>query len=548
MPAAITTARFRPVFGALLVGIATATAPCAVSAGTISSWSGSTSAAWSLNGNWVVPANKPTASGTYSLVYSGTPTNTTSNNNVGVVNIDSILFSNNGSVGQTSAFTVGSTLTNSITLLNGATITTTAVSGTTLQDTLSSAVTMSGTSTFSLGTDHGVRLTGSISGSGTVVKQGAGELVFTSASTITGGFGGIRIDSGAVTLQGSEKLAALNGLTVSIGGSAAGTLTLSGGASATSGTSTVNFQMGNDATIQLTNSPSLNTRFSAADFNVANAAVTTGKTLSFTGGGSGNQQSVTVDGVIRDNSANGGIVDVAFGGKNIYVLNAASTYTGSTSVVSSVLVNGTLASPTVTVSSTAGIGGYLGGSGLISGTLSVFSGGSFAPGGTASGSTLTDSVATFTVGSLALNSGATTALSVTGTSPGILNGFDQVAFTGGSTSLTYGGLLDLALSGSYANYTTFDLFSGFTSQVGDFTSIALSALGTPYQGLTFSGPTGGVWETNKNGSGQSLKFDQSTGTLAVVPEPSAWVIATIGTSLFSLSRWRQRAARRVRVA
>jgi len=533
------TTAFCAAFFALVGIVAAGTA----SAGTISSWSGSTSTVWTANGNWVVPANRPTTSGTYSLVYSGTPTNTTSNNNVGVVSIDSILFSNNGSTGQTSAFTVGSTSTNSLTLLNGATITTTAVSGTTLQDTLSAAVTMSGTSTFSLGEGHGVRLTGSISGRGTVVKQGAGDLVFTAASTITGGFGGMQIDSGDVTLQGSEKLTALDGLTLSIGGAAAGTLTLSGGAGATSGTSTVNFQMGNDATIQLTNSPSLNTRFSAADFNAANPAVTTSKTLSFTGGGSGNQQTVTVDGVIRDNSVNGGIVNVAFGGKNIYVLNAASSYTGSTAVVSSVLVNGTLASPTVTVSSTAGIGGSLGGSGLISGTLSVFSGGSFAPGGTASGSTLTDSIATITLGSLALNSGATTSLSVTGTTPGILNGFDQVAFTGGSSSLTYGGFLNLTLSGSYANDTTFDLFSGFTSQGGDFTSIALSALGTPYQGLTFSGPTGGVWETNKNGSGQSLKFDQSTGALVIVPEPStyAMVLAGLACGGYSLARRRKRA-------
>ena len=533
------TTAFCAAFFALVGIVAAGTA----SAGTISSWSGSTSTVWTANGNWVVPANRPTTSGTYSLVYSGTPTNTTSNNNVGVVSIDSILFSNNGSTGQTSAFTVGSTSTNSLTLLNGATITTTAVSGTTLQDTLSAAVTMSGTSTFSLGEGHGVRLTGSISGRGTVVKQGAGDLVFTAASTITGGFGGMQIDSGVVTLQGSEKLTALDGLTLSIGGAAAGTLTLSGGAGATSGTSTVNFQMGNDATIQLTNSPSLNTRFSAADFNAANPAVTTSKTLSFTGGQEGNQQTVTVDGVIRDNSVNGGIVNVAFDEKNIYVLNAASSYTGSTSVVSSVLVNGTLASPTVTVSSTAGIGGSLGGSGLISGTLSVFSGGSFAPGGTASGSTLTDSIATITLGSLALNSGATTSLSVTGTTPGILNGFDQVAFTGGSSSLTYGGFLNLTLSGSYANDTTFDLFSGFTSQGGDFTSIALSALGTPYQGLTFSGPTGGVWETNKNGSGQSLKFDQSTGALAIVPEPSTYAMAIAGLACggYSLARRRKRA-------
>jgi hypothetical protein len=144
-------------------------------AGTISSWQGST-AAWSLNGNWVGgAANKPTTSGTYSLVYSGTPTSTTSNNNVGAVNIDSILFSNNGSAGQTSAFTVGSsgTLSPSLTLLNGATITTTASVSGTLQDNISGNVTMSGSNIFNLGTNHLLKLTGTISGAGTLVAAPA---------------------------------------------------------------------------------------------------------------------------------------------------------------------------------------------------------------------------------------------------------------------------------------------------------------------------------------------------------------------------------------
>lgn len=69
--------------------------------------------------------------------------------------------------------------------------------------------------------------------------------------------------------------------------------------------------------------------------------------------------------------------------------------------------------------------------------------------------------ASLTVGSLNLNSGATTNLSVTGTTAGSL--FDQVAFSGGSPSLTYGGLLNLTLSGSYADQTSFGLFSGWST-------------------------------------------------------------------------------------
>ena len=521
----------------VLVGVATAST---ASAGTITTWSGTgANPRWNTSGNWTT---SPTTSGTFSLVYSGMPTNSTSTNNTGVVKIDSILFSNSGTTGQTTAFTIGSNATSSMTLLNGATITTTAVSGTTLQETISSDVTLSGTTTFNLGRNHSLQLTGSIGGGGTIVKQGVDDLSIAASATINGGLGGLTIDAGGFQLTGVDKLSAINSLNgvnaVKIGGSAAATVTLSlGNPVGYSGTSTANFQMGNDATVQLTNNNSNNLRFTAADFNVANAAVTTAKALTFTGGGAGKVETVTIDGVIRDNSANG-IVNVSFNGGNDYVLNGISTYTGTTTVATAVLVNGTLASPTVRVNSAA----YLGGSGQLSGAVTVLSGGTLAPGGTSSGSTLTDTIARLAVGGLSLSSGATTNLSVTGTTAGSL--FDQVAFTGGSSSLTYGGLLSLTLSGSYADQTSFGLFSGFTSQSGSFSSIILSAVGTDFDGKTFTqdGATGD-WYTGWTANNQELKFSQSTGTLTVVPEPSTIVFAGIGMAMFGWSTWTHRRAR-----
>ena len=531
-----------------LIGLAAAST---ASAGTITTWSGTgANVRWNTSGNWTT---SPTTSGTFSLVFSGTPTNSTSTNNIGVVKIDSILFSNSGTTGQTTAFTIGSNATSSMTLLNGATITTTAVSGTTLQETISSDVTLSGTTTFNLGRNHSLQLTGSIGGGGTIVKQGVDDLSIAASATINGGLGGLTIDAGGFQLTGVDKLSAINSLNgvnaVKIGGSAAATVTLSlGNPVGYSGTSTANFQMGNDATVQLTNNNSNNLRFTAADFNVANAAVTTAKALTFTGGGAGKVETVTIDGVIRDNSANG-IVNVSFAGGNDYVLNGISTYTGTTSVSTTVLVNGTLASPTVTVNST----GYLGGSGRLSGAVTVLTGGTFAPGGTSTGSTLTDSNARLTVGGLTLNSGATTNLSVSGTTAGSL--FDQVAFTGGSAPLTYGGLLNLTLSGSYADQTSFGLFSGFTSQSGSLSAITLSATGSPYSGLSFSNFTNtsladqtyyhlasGDWITGWTTSHQRLIFSQSSGTLTVVPEPSTIVFAGIGVAMFGWSTWTRRRA------
>jgi len=532
-----------------------------VSAGTIATWSGGGNGNWSQNGNWLNPANKPTTSGTYSLVFSGTPTRTTSDNNVGLVNIDSILFGNDGSASQSSAFTIKSTTPYGLTLINGATVTTTAISGTAITDTISLPLALSGTTTFNTGTNHKLVLSGSITGGGTIVKQGADILSISSAATISGGLGGLTIGAGELQLGGTDKVSSLDGLTVKIGGSSAGSLNLDfGNVLSYSGTSSVNFQMGNDAIVRMTNSDGNNFRFTAADFNVANANVTTAKTLSLRGGGAGHLQTVTVDGVIRDNSING-IVNVAFTGNNDFVLNGSSTYTGTTAISTVVLINGTLASPTVTVNTA----GYLGGSGQLSGLVTVLTGGTFTPGGTSTGSTLTDSIARLTVGGLNLNSGATTNLAVTGTTAGSL--FDQVSFTGGSPSLTYGGLLNLTLSGSYANQTSFGLFSGFTSPTtGDLSSIVLSATGSPYAGLTFQSfnlmaPSAektflqsyfnlqaGDWISTWNTDNQRLIFSQSTGTLTVVPEPSTIVFAGIGIAMFGWSTWTRRRAKARRQA
>jgi hypothetical protein len=112
--------------------------------------------------------------------------------------------------------------------------------------------------------------------------------------------------------------------------------------------------------------------------------------------------------------------------------------------------------------------------------------------------------------------------------------------------LTYGGILDLTLSGSYALGTTFSLFEGFASHFGTLTDVMLStSLDSPYSGLTFSRSVFDsqvVWWTQANISGQSLKFTEGTGTLVVVPEPSTIVIASIGVALAGLWRVRRRKA------
>jgi autotransporter-associated beta strand protein len=177
--------------------------------------------------------------------------------------------------------------------------------------------------------------------------------------------------------------------------------------------------------------------------------------------------------------------------------------------------------------------GTLRGVGSVAGLMTVRNGAEFAVGQEAA-------FGVFEVGALTLEAGSRTSLLISGTTAG--TDYDQIASAGGS--LSYGGILDLTLSGSYALGTSFSLFEGFASHFGTLTDVMLStSLDSPYSGLTFSKSVFGtdvVWWTNANTSGQSLKFTEGTGTLVVVPEPSTVVIASIGAALAGLWRMRRR--------
>lgn len=176
--------------------------------------------------------------------------------------------------------------------------------------------------------------------------------------------------------------------------------------------------------------------------------------------------------------------------------------------------------------------GTLAGTGSVLGQLSVQPGAVFDPG--------SDPTATaiFGVGSFSQANGGTTRMQVNGTTAGSL--YDQVLFTGSSSAVAWGGTLELTLAGSYADYTEFNLFSGFTSSTGDLASIAFAAPGSPYSALSFGGPVGGVWTTGTTNAGQYLTFNQSTGVLAVVPEPTSMAMAAMGTGLCGLELFRRR--------
>jgi hypothetical protein len=231
-------------------------------------------------------------------------------------------------------------------------------------------------------------------------------------------------------------------------------------------------------------------------------------------------------------------VSVGIANGNTWVLKGANTYTGTTGVSSTakLLLDGNIGSGAATIA------GYLGGSGTFGGAVSIIGSGTLSPGGfSTTGATVTDSIGRLTMDSLNLASGARSLFTVSGTSAGV--DFDQIV---GSSSVAYGGTLALTLSGTqaYAKDTIFNLFKDFATRSGSFSSVTLAAAGTPYADLTFTNLGGGIWETGSTAAplGEYLRFEESTGDLVVVPEPSTFVLAGLGAVLVGAQVWRRRRA------
>ena len=219
-----------------------------------------------------------------------------------------------------------------------------------------------------------------------------------------------------------------------------------------------------------------------------------------------NGQTVSYDNPIASTNL-GGLTKT---GSGTLFLNAANQFAGATTVNA----------------------GTLSGTGSVLELLSVQPGAVFDPGSSPTATTI------FGVGSFAQAAGGTTRMQVSGTTAGLA--YDQVLFSGPSKTVSWGGLLDLTLSGSYADYTAFNLFSGFTSFSGNLSGISFAAPGSPYATLSFGGPVNGVWYTGTTGAGQSMTFSQTTGVLTVVPEPTAVALAAVGVAICGLHSFRRR--------
>jgi hypothetical protein len=107
--------------------------------------------------------------------------------------------------------------------------------------------------------------------------------------------------------------------------------------------------------------------------------------------------------------------------------------------------------------------------------------------------------------------------------------------------LTLGGTLELNFDQTFADGTTFNLFTpdGTSSLTGNFSSISM--VGSAYSDLTFTN-NAGVWTTNTGAANQSMSFSSATGTLSivVVPEPAGILLAGLGLVVATAASTRRR--------
>ena len=203
-----------------------------------------------------------------------------------------------------------------------------------------------------------------------------------------------------------------------------------------------------------------------------------------------------------------------------FAISGSSTFTGPLTVGNAggpFAMTGYLDAPT-TVG--GGQGRYVIGTGTFAGGLTVNNTIQLSPG--ASGTAAGDSYGEITASTLTVQS-ANVLLGVSDATT-----YDRLVMTAGSDGLTLGGTATLSLD--FANIadlpsTTLSLLN-FTGLSGNFSGVSSTGF---YAGTWTD--NSGVWRLENVGTGgsQSLTFDQSTGVLAVVPEPST--IALLGASV-----------------
>jgi fibronectin-binding autotransporter adhesin len=237
-----------------------------------------------------------------------------------------------------------------------------------------------------------------------------------------------------------------------------------------------------------------------------------------------NQSDTVTQGIDFSGSAINGDGIFTQAGSGTTILNAANSYAGATLVnAGKLLINGNQSAATGAV--TVAAGATLGGSGTTGGAVTV-NGGILSPG---------NSPGVLTVASVALNASSTSLFEVNGTTRGTQ--YDGLDITG-VNGVTYDGALSLSFGNgsSFADNTTFDLFSFSGTPSGNFSSVT----STGYYAGTWT-QAAGEWSLTT--SEQKLTFTPSTGDLVIaVPEPATLGLLS-GLAVVGFFARRQRGVR-----
>ena len=427
------------------------------------------------------------------------------------------------------------------------------------------------------GTTRHLWATGSLSGTGKLIAQGAGagDIVLTGSNSFSGGIdvvsGILATGSNSVPVGtamnmvgnwaagGDANLSSLTGSGLIFGGDGLRTITvgLNNASSTFDGRAAAHsiVKVGS-GTLTLTGSMGLAgnaSRIQAGTLQIGNggttgelpALITNDATLVFN-----RSNSLTHASVI---SGSGQVIKR---GAGVLTLTAANTYTGATTIAGGTLalgVNGSLANSSLIVVGDAGSLGTVLDLTAKTAAFSIAAGQTLSGGGTvlvAPGQRL-EVQGTFSPGNspgLFTFDGGTTVLSGTsvmeimGTSRATLpshgSGFYDAVNVVDNGILQFGGTLSLSFSSLFDNDASFALFTPASggSLSGNFSGVTVT--GGFYNGLTWS-QAGSVWKSSNTTGNQSLEFSSATGQLVIVPEPNTMVFAGIGIAMAGWSLWKR---------